>query len=237
MNCRACQELLQQRLDRIEINRPAAEQSAIEQHLQTCSDCRLQLRAIQRLEEGLSVLPRPVPPALLTSRIVQSLMQDRQRRNRLRFRTYAVMALAASVVLVVSLVSLRGWLFPTPVPMAPALTEVVQTQPPEVVAPPASQDLRETVAEAGSAVVALTSRTADATVDQTRRLLPLMPTATLSQIDLTPSSPLEPATDSLRQTGTGVAAGFEPVTNSARRAVDLFLRDLPPMGLIEKSGL
>jgi hypothetical protein len=41
----------------------------------------------------------------------------------------------------------------------------------------------------------------------------------------------------LREAGEGVGDGLEPVTNSARRAVDLFLRELPPMDLGANSGL
>jgi hypothetical protein len=40
---------------------------------------------------------------------------------------------------------------------------------------------------------------------------------------------LEPGTQSLREAQEGVAVGFEPVTSSARRAVNLFLREIPPL--------
>ncbi len=34
---------------------------------------------------------------------------------------------------------------------------------------------------------------------------------------------------SLREAGQNVSSGLEPVANSARRAVNLFLRELPPV--------
>jgi hypothetical protein len=50
--------------------------------------------------------------------------------------------------------------------------------------------------------------------------------------------PLEAAAPSLRETGRGMTAGLEPVARSARRAVNLFLRDLPTgAGADDKSGL
>ena len=38
---------------------------------------------------------------------------------------------------------------------------------------------------------------------------------------------LDTPTRSLREAGQGVSAGLEPITNSARRAFDLFLREVP----------
>jgi hypothetical protein len=48
---------------------------------------------------------------------------------------------------------------------------------------------------------------------------------------------LDPPAQSLRQAGQGVATGLEPVATSARRAFDLFLRDIPPVAPEVKSGL
>jgi predicted anti-sigma-YlaC factor YlaD len=56
--------------------------------------------------------------------------------------------------------------------------------------------------------------------------LPNVPSPSLPRVDL---ASIEPPTRSLREAGQGVSEGLEPVTNSARRAFDLFLRELPPM--------
>jgi hypothetical protein len=82
--------------------------------------------------------------------------------------------------------------------------------------------------------VALTSRTADEAVGRTRGLLPRV------------SGPIAPRAEdllgaparTLRGTAAGVTSGLAPLTDSARRAVGLFFRDLPPMGLgDERRGL
>ena len=52
---------------------------------------------------------------------------------------------------------------------------------------------------------------------------------------LTP--PLEPSGQSLREAGEGVAASLSPVATSARRAFDLFLREIPPLPPEAKTGL
>jgi hypothetical protein len=86
--------------------------------------------------------------------------------------------------------------------------------------------LRESAEELGGAVASLTSQTADETMGQTRWLVPRMSSPSLPKVDL---ESIEPPTRPLREAGEGVSAGLEPVTSSARRAVDLFLRELPPM--------
>jgi hypothetical protein len=39
--------------------------------------------------------------------------------------------------------------------------------------------------------------------------------------------PLKPSAEPYREAGAELSAGLDPVANSARRAVGLFLRDLP----------
>jgi hypothetical protein len=92
---------------------------------------------------------------------------------------------------------------------------------------PAPPSLRENVEEATSAVASLTRRTAGETVEQGRLLLPAVSLPAPEQAAL--AEPLEPPVESLRQAGQGVTTSLAPVTTSARRAVDLFLRDIPPM--------
>ena len=75
-------------------------------------------------------------------------------------------------------------------------------------------------------MAALTNHTAGETVESTRWLVPKVSAPELPKVDL---ESIEPATGPLREAGEGVSAGLEPVTNSARRAFGLFLRELPPM--------
>lgn len=86
--------------------------------------------------------------------------------------------------------------------------------------------LRESAAELGEVFANLTSHTADETVGQTRDWVSNVPRPGLPRVELTSmnASPFP-----LREAGQGVSEGLEPVTNSARRAVGLFLRELPPM--------
>jgi len=94
--------------------------------------------------------------------------------------------------------------------------------------PPASipNQPRLNFQEAGSTLVALVNRTADETVGQGRMLLP----QEVPSPRLTVADNWQPALSpqAIRDAQDGVAVGFEPVTDSARRAVNLFLRELSP---------
>jgi len=93
---------------------------------------------------------------------------------------------------------------------------------------PATPSIRDSVAELGAAVASVTRRAADGTVEQARQLLPDVPTPALSETSVLAQT-LDPPSRSLLEAGQGVSAGLEPVTDSARRALDLFLREIPPM--------
>jgi hypothetical protein len=77
-------------------------------------------------------------------------------------------------------------------------------------------------------VLALARRTADGAVQPTRLLVPNASEAPSMQSE--PWQPaVEPAAQSLAEVGHGAAASFEPVASSAKRAVNLFWRELPPV--------
>jgi hypothetical protein len=210
MNCAECHALLQQRLD----GEPIAD-AGLDRHLAGCPECRQLFAAGRRLEEGLLRLPLALPPVGLNDRLVAAILADRRRRLiRRRLAAAAGFAVAASVVVAVWLGS--GGPAPQPVP-----GPMVQVQPPPP--SPTAPSLRDSVDELGAVVAALVRRATAETLDQTLRLWP----------DPMPETAAEPAADllvqSLYDAGQGVSAGLEPVTSSARRAVDLFLRELPPM--------
>jgi hypothetical protein len=50
-------------------------------------------------------------------------------------------------------------------------------------------------------------------------------------------APPDAPVKSLREAGESVSAGLGPVASSARRAVDLFIRDLSPAGGSTRRGL
>ena len=173
----------------------------------------------------------PIPPPHLAGRIVAGVAA-RRRRRRVRLVLWAGAAAAAAMLMLAVWRALPGSSRPRS-----AATPLVAGPAPQPPAPPpaaAHATLRESVAEAGSAVASLTSRTADETVARTKILIPVGVDPTLGKLDLEP--PLDPPTLALRQTGQGVSAGLEPVTDSARRAVGLFLRELPPMEATPKGG-
>jgi hypothetical protein len=224
MNCHAYQSLVQQRLDGTPIESPE-----VLEHLRGCPDCRALERAARDLEDGLRRLAAPLPPPDLAARIADRVFTDRRRaRRRARRRWTATLTLAAC--LLIALVLRLDWRVPKdstdPGRSGPAVSKSLRAPRNEPATAAASPTLRESVVEAGGVVASLTSQTADETVGPTRWLVPRVSNPQLPEVKL---PPIEPPTRSLREAGEGVSAGLEPVTNSARRAVDLFLRELPPM--------
>jgi hypothetical protein len=159
MNCQECQNLVQQRLDGGDV----PDTAELEGHLAECGECRQLTGAARRLEEGLRLLPAPLPPAGWANRVVGQVLAQRRRRFQWRFAV-TVSGLAAAVLVAVGAV--QFW--PAPHENARPTPELVeQPKPPEPVRPPS---LNDSVAEVGSAVAALARRTTEETVDQTRVL-------------------------------------------------------------------
>jgi hypothetical protein len=217
MNCPASHDLLQQRLDGTPLESPEWLD-----HLRDCADCRALETATRRLQEGLRLRAAPLPPPDLAGRIVDRVLLDRRRaRQRARRRWAVTLALAAGLFIAVALrLDWNGR-------QTDADTEkqgpVVKHPAPQ---PKTAPTLRESMTEASEAVAALTSQTADETVGPTRWLVPNVSPPELPQVDL---ESIEPPTRPLREASEGVTTGLEPVASSARRAVGLFLRELPPM--------
>jgi hypothetical protein len=218
MNCPECQDLLQQRLD----GTPPADPADLDRHLASCPDCRAWHAAAGRLEAGLHLLPPVVVPADLAGWIAGRVLGERRAARRRRAWLGAGLALAASVLLVFVLARGRPPVGPAPVVEAPEHG--------------GKESLRDSVSEAGSAVVSLTRRTAGETVGQGELLLP--PVVARPNLDeVAASGAMGPPVRSLRAAGQGVSEGLEPVTSSARRAFDLFLSEIPPMESETKQGL
>lgn len=223
MNCLDAQHWLQERLD----GRPF-DRAALDAHLDHCADCAAQHAAAGRLLDGLRLLVAPQPPAGLRDQVVARVLAD-QRARRRRVRLLTALAVAAS--LLVAGLAGYSWLLPPGPPVVPPEPMPLVKTP-----DPAAPSLRDSMAEAGSAVVNLTRRKADETVSQTRLLWPSVTPPALDDPHVL-GEPLDPPARSLREAGQNVSAGLEPVTSSARRALDLFLREIPPMGTEDKPGL
>jgi anti-sigma factor RsiW len=216
MNCLECQNLLQDRLDGAD-----DDHADLDRHLATCPACRQWYAAARRLEEGLRFLPPAVPPAGLADRITGRVLAERRTRLAWRARLRTAAALAASLVLALFVARPQP---PSPQPLPVAAADRPGAHDKAV--PPGP--LGDSVAEAGSAVVDLTRRTADEAVGGGRLLLPVV-VARADRPEAERPGPMDPPLKSLRTAGSGVSAGLEPVTSSARRAVDLFFREIPAM--------
>jgi hypothetical protein len=223
MNCADFQAGLQASLD----GTLSTDAGEWDRHLASCQGCRELSVAAGRLRNGLRRLEPPTPPLGLANQIVSHALAAR--RTRLRRRVLAVTALAAGLLVAATLYVL---LPQSNVPSVPGNDNVVQV-------PPVSQpiaSLRDSVAEAGSALAELTQRAADDTFGQTRSLVSGTVKAASFDENRVLQDTLDPPARSLREAGQTVTMGLEPVTQSARRAFDLFLRDLPPLSA-NKTGL
>jgi hypothetical protein len=231
MNCREFVDVLQDHLD----GNPLPSSEGLTAHLRECPACAELHAASRRLLRGLRLSTPPAPPAELAPAIAAAALRELRRRRLLRQSAFAV-ATAAAVLIVLGLrFAIRPGHTPTPVP------EMTEGTPPSPAITAAglrakhtSPPLLSTVEEVGEAVASLTSRTADEAMGGTRLLLPTVSGSSLSKLDF-------PATDAptrpLREAGKNLTASLDPVANSARRAVDLFLRDLPPVRGPDRGGL
>jgi predicted anti-sigma-YlaC factor YlaD len=217
MNCTECLGLLQERLDGVTPGDPAG----LDRHLAACPDCRDWYAAVGRLEAGVRLLPAVAPPDDLAARITGRVLADHRARQRRRDWMRRGAALAASLLLVFLIGRGRPTVEPLPVP---------STEPRE------TESLRDTVADAGSAMVGLTRRTADETVVQGKLLLPVVVAQPPLGERAVPDA-VEPPVRSLRAAGQGVSTGLEPITTSAHRALDLFLSEIPSLESERKQGL
>jgi hypothetical protein len=206
----------------------------LELHRSGCPECRAHHQAALDLKRGLDHWPAPPLPnmsdrvviAVLSDAVTMDGVQRRVRRNLL-------LALAASVLLalggvwvlsengpVQKFISARWGSVPAPKVEIPA--EAVKDRVPET-----PRSLRDSLEEAGSAVASLTRRTADETVTPTRKILASqMEAPSFVTIEELPKA-MDPAAQSLQEVRQGAAAGFQPVASSARRAVSMFLREVP----------
>lgn len=211
MNCNDCQVWLHQYLD----GKAPEEPIGLREHRRICLECRSWHAAAQQLLWALAE-PRVEPvPAELPERIVQSLFAQR-RRDLVRRRLLTTASLAAALLLVVI-----GWrvLQPDPARPGPAAKPLAPVAGNAV-------SLRDNVAESGSLIALLGRRTIDQTVEQGKPLVPAVLPPALAELNL--DATFDPPGATLREAGQSFAVGLEPVTNSARRALALFERELGP---------
>lgn len=210
MNCADFEDWVQRRLDG-----ETGPSEAGDRHRASCSGCAALHEALGRLESGLTLGPAPRPPERLAETIVFQVLSEQRTAGRRRVLVYAA-AMAACLLLGLYLGSRSATDKPSDRPEEP--TPVVRQEPEK-------PKLNESVGEAGTALASLVSRTADEAVGQGRLLLP----DPMSPVSPDVTAALEPPAQSLKDASQGVSAGLEPVASSARRAVSLFIRDMPPV--------
>jgi hypothetical protein len=150
----------------------------------------------------------------LTNNILLEVRDDRRRRLALRLRIIAS-AVAAAALLAIGITSF----WPGPKKDTPLVVRNTQPATPET-----TVTLRDTVDQAGQAVGQLTARTANETVGSFWEVL------TPPRLDDWDKQPqIEPPMQPLKETGQSAVVAIEPMTNSARRAFGMLLRDMPPM--------
>ncbi len=215
--CRATTDRIQRTLD----GELAVDRWPLDAHIGECGDCRERIHAMRLLLAALAV-PRPpiTVPAGLSKSILASVHSDRRDRARVRMLArVGSFALAASVALVV-------WLnVPTPsLSSLPTLDVAVSTPKPEV---PDVKPMRlgDELAKAGVAF-----RTTTQPLTEPAAAAPTA-FASITNALLHPPTPmavakLEPARKSLAELPEAARIGFQPVTGSAEKALNRFLRDL-----------
>ena len=216
MNCIACQEQLRQTLD----GTAPADQTALTQHLANCADCSSFQETTRRLQSGLKLLRPPMAPHGLTARLLAAVQEDRRRlRRRTHLRFVVGLAVAASVVIAVSI-----YLWPKRPTTTSNPPEIVRNVPQPTPTPEvASVTPRQSVESAMTAMASLTANITNETVQETRKLIPLVEPK-LPELPWEPTLP----TLSLRDAGHGVSEGLEPMATHAKRAVGLLRRDMLP---------
>jgi hypothetical protein len=219
MNCLECQQRIQRCLDGESV---LSDGDDFATHLVLCANCRDHYAATQCLLDGLRELPPYRPPADLSERICRQILVERTRATQLR-RLVAGSGLAASLLLMCCAVYIAS----RSASKADVRAQSTRVQQAHRLA--ASRSLHRSFQEAGQAVVALTRRTADETVDQTKLLfLASIPRASFGDAGELEQM-LESPAESFREIQEAMSAGLEPVASSARRAVGLFLREIPPL--------
>lgn len=219
--CAAARESLQNRLDGDE----TPESESVREHRSQCADCRALEAASRLLLAALPGLCPPNPSAEFADRVLAADHVEPYRPwFKRRWTWVGGLTLAASVLIAVFAVVREdrvplntGRLVvvaPQPQPPAPPAHELVDSSKPV--------PLRDSLQEASSAVASLTR---NATADSFGLKLPKWSMAT-GRMD--PIANVEPPPASIQEMRHIASSGIAPITDSAKRAFDVFWRELGP---------
>ncbi|MCE9533156.1 MAG: hypothetical protein K8T89_18820 [Planctomycetes bacterium] len=190
------------------------EPEAILRHRAACASCRAEETTAHLMVQTLQNSPAVMPSAGLADRILAGMQVDRVRLVRPRVRRWTAGFAVAACVALVGLGILR-WTSP---PESGKMAAVTPKQEMEE----ASIALGESLNQAEVAVAELKRKTTDEGMKIT------LPSFTLPTIDTStgPLERLEPAVASINDVKQGVILSVSPMTNSAKRAANMFLREL-----------
>lgn len=179
-------------------------------HAADCPACRTTAAAVGRMLGGLAAVSFAAVPTGFADRTTAAAVRDYRRRQRVRWAARSGgLAVAASVLLV-------AWTHFSR-PQTDHRPPVVHHGLPQPAVPPVP--VGRSLSEAGSALVSLTKKAADDTLGPALNLF-----AAGDRPDRGRESP--PDVQPLADVPEAARAGLEPVANTAKRALNLFLRDV-----------
>jgi hypothetical protein len=223
-DCRNANEDLHRILDGEKLDTP----TLYERHMKSCSQCRVNHRAAVKLLSGLRKLPSPIVPDTLLDRIHQAVITD-QVTTTLKAPSRSVLipfAVAATVIIAIGSIF---WGITASNELI-VRSEVVTTTKSNFATKNGSSRLKDRMNAAGSALLSLTKKATEGSVDQTIPSLPIMSMFADRSVPAV-NSPKDP----LDQLRTGASTSVQPIASSARRAFELFRREIVPKSDSTKS--
>lgn len=221
--CRATVERIQNALD-------GTEPLPADGHAEACAACRERVRAARVLLAVLAQPPEPEPvPAEFTARVMNDVWGTwhARRRNRVR-QALATVALAASVLIAVAAVIV--WRMPKP--SKPDPRDMVYLKEPAPRPEPAAEPekpirVADAIASTGQAIREAPNPLADSVAVAPKLFDAVTGSFKLPESKADPmGQALEPARKSLDALPVAARAGLEPVTGTAEKAFNRFLRDV-----------
>ncbi len=184
-------------------------------HAMQCAHCSARLQAVVELQRYTThaTAQQFQPSPLLASRILDALKNEPKKPRHGRTRVITAM-LAASLLLACS----TGiWYFAQTPQQQIVEVPIKPMEPARVVPQP---NLSAQFADASDALSAITRKTTEKATAPTRTIWQTAERATTPQ-----PKPIEPPMPKLPDVQQVARASFEPMANSTRRALNLFVRD------------
>jgi len=228
LRCRATLERLQSVLD----GEARIESLAADLHVPVCDACRDRIRAARALLSALSVPAEPVSvPVGFTDAVLVAVKADRRARVRRRvFAAVGGLAVAAAVLVGVWFI-VNAYNKPDD-PQPKELVNQPPAPPPEIAPAPRPKPSPEPAPEPrplriGDELKGLATFETPKPLSDSAQIAPKLFNALTKPFTApAPATNLEPARKSLAELPNATRVGLEPVTDTAQKAFDRFLRDV-----------